>query len=783
MSPDNLAHESAIHHVTGEAVFINDQMVANMLTGKVVFSTLPHAEITSFDLTEARKVPGVHAILSAKDIPGENQMGPVIHDEFCLADKEVYCIGQAVFLIAAENVEAAHEAEKKIWINYRPLEAILTLEEAIGKQSFFAPERKIECGEVEKTFVASEFALKGELETGGQEHWYLETQTALCVPGEGNEMYVYGSTQHPSETQAIVSEVLGVQRNEVTVEVRRMGGAFGGKETQGNHVAAWAALLAKATRRPVKIHLHREDDQMITGKRHPFLSVYRAGFSGNGKINVADIRLFANGGCSTDLSWAIMERAMFHTDNAYYIPNFRVRGRVCRTHLPSNTAFRGFGGPQGMAVIETIMDRIARFLKKDPAEVRKINLYDENNGTLTPYGEEVKNNHLPEMFTSILVSSDYLRRRDAVREFNNSNEFFKRGIALTPVKFGISFTTGFLNQAGALVNIYQDGTVLVNHGGTEMGQGLFTKIKQIAANELGISAQRIKVNATNTSKVPNTSATAASSGSDLNGMAVKGAIQTIKKRLSDFAGLYFGSKFPGLVVPASGFIFSGDNISAGKYKVPFTELVQQAYFAQVSLSSTGYYRTPGIWFDRDEGKGNPFYYYAFGMSVSEVLLDVLTGHVKLLRTDILQDVGNSVASEIDMGQVHGGFMQGVGWCMLEELKRDENGNLLNRSPDTYKIPGIRNIPEDFRITLLPDASHPLTIQGSKAVGEPPFMHCFSVWLAIKDAISAVKNHQKEPCFRIPATNEFILESIEGIKKLGSNLNADGTDFSKIKTGL
>ncbi|MCK9617598.1 MAG: xanthine dehydrogenase molybdopterin binding subunit [Lentimicrobiaceae bacterium] len=759
---DNI-HESAVQHVTGEAVYVNDMQMGNTLTGKVVFSTHAHAVIVSCDCSEALAIEGVRAIIKAEDIPGENQMGPVVHDEPCLTQGEVLCIGQAIALIAADSEEIARKAEKKIKINYAPLEAITDLRTAIEKGSFFAPPLTIASGDVDSTWYACDYIIEGELETGGQEHWYLETQTALCIPGEGNEMLVYASSQHPSETQAIVAGVLGVQRNEVEVEVKRMGGGFGGKETQANHVAAWAALLANATRRPVKIHLNRQDDQRITGKRHPFLSFYKAGFNRDGRILVADIRLFANGGYATDLSHAIMQRALFHADNAYYIPNFRVSGTVCRTHQPSNTAFRGFGGPQGMVVAETIIDRIARFLEKDPLDIRKLNFYGNNTSNITPYGEEIKNNHLSVLLSGILGSSDYLSRRKEVERFNAVNKYFKKGIALTPVKFGISFTTSFLNQAGALVHIYRDGSILVNHGGTEMGQGLHTKIKQIAAAELGISVENVKVNATNTSQVPNTSATAASSGTDLNGMAVRAAIDTLKKRLSDFACQHFCKKFKGIVPMSSEIVFADNAVSCRKHSIPFAELVEQAYLAQISLSSTGYYCTPDIAFNWEQGRGTPFYYFTFGMSVSEVLLDLLTGAVTLLRTDILHDVGNSINPEVDKGQIRGGFIQGVGWCTQEELKWDAMGNLLTCSPDTYKIPGVRDIPKEFPVTLLENTYHPSTIRGSKAVGEPPFMHCFSVWLAIKDAISAVADHQFEPMFKIPATNEFIIESIEDLK--------------------
>jgi xanthine dehydrogenase molybdopterin binding subunit len=764
----NIHHDSAIKHVTGESVYIND-MLANdqLLYGKVVFSKQAHAKIKKLNISKALKVKGILAILTAKDIPGENQMGPVIHDEKCLAEKEVICIGQAIALIAAENEDALHEAEKKIQIEYESLDAILDIETAIEKNSLLAPPRKIERGNVDETMKNSPHIFKGELKTNGQEHWYLETQTALAVPGEGKEMMIYASSQNPTETQAIVAEVLGISKNEVEVEVKRMGGGFGGKETQGNHVAAWAALLARATKRPVKIHLFRDDDQIMTGKRHRYLSKYEVGFDNEGKILAYKVELNADAGCATDLSMAILERATLHSDNAYFLPDVQIIGKAWRTNLPSNTAYRGFGGPQGIAVIETAIDRIARFLKKDAAEIRLLNFYKHEINCHTPYGQKVENNRLYTMYDKIVASSDYFKRKKEIEKFNNENEFVKRGIALTPVKFGISFTTSFLNQAGALVNIYTDGTVLVNHGGTEMGQGLNTKMLQIASLELGVSPEKVKVNATNTSKVPNTSPTAASSGSDLNGMAVKNAIDTIKSRLADIVIEEFEKTYKGTKTQKENLVYENNFISDKENperKIEFDKIIPIAYVKQVSLSSTGFYRTPGIYFDREKGQGKPFYYFTYGMSVSEVEIDVLTGQHKLLRTDIINDVGDSVNEGIDKGQIEGGFVQGLGWVTTEELKWDKNGNLLTHSPDTYKIPTVNDIPNDFRVELLENAPNEGTIRRSKAVGEPPFMLAFSVWLAIKDAVSAVGNHKEEPEFSLPATYEVILLSSEKLRK-------------------
>lgn len=767
MKTANLKHDSAIKHVTGQSVYVHDITTHQQLVGKVVYSPVAHARVKHLDISSALALKGIHAILTHADIPGQNQMGPVVHDEPCLAAGKVEFIGQAIVLIAAETEEAAVSAQKLIKFEFEELEAILSLNDAIEKDNLIAPPRIIETGDVDQAFNMAQHIISGELETGAQEHWYLETQSALAIPGEGNEMLIHASSQNPAETQAIVAEVLGIAKNNIEVQVRRIGGGFGGKETQANHVAAWAALLANATQKPVGIHLFRDDDQKMTGKRHRFLSKYRVGFNALGKILAYSVELNSDAGAATDLSRAILERAMLHAENAYFIPNARIAGKAYKTNLPSNTAFRGFGGPQGMAVIETAIDRIARFLKKDAAEIRKLNFYGINSDHTTPYGETIKNNRLHLMYEKLVESSEYKTRRLWINHFNREHEFIKRGIALTPVKFGISFTTAFLNQAGALVLIYNDGTIAVNHGGTEMGQGLNTKIHEIATSEFGVSPDRIKISVTNTSKVPNTSATAASSGSDLNGMAVKNAIEKLKKRIAEDAVNELKKLNNELDFETDRIVFSDNSVfdvSHPEAKLSFTEIVKQAYLSQVSLSATGFYKTPGIFFDREKGKGNPFYYYAFGMSVSEVEVDTLTGETKLIRTDILHDVGDSLNPEIDIGQIEGGFIQGVGWVTTEEIKWDKKGHLLTHSPDTYKIPTVNDIPEVFKIDLLSGYPNEGTIRKSKAVGEPPFMLAFSVWLAIKDAVSAAGGHLFEPEFSLPATAEMVLLSIEKLQK-------------------
>jgi len=760
--------ESARKHVSGQAVFIDDILLnERALSGRVVYSPFARARIKAIDRSAAQETQGVYAVLTAKDIPGSNNLGPIQKDEPCLAEGEVRFIGQAVCLIAAKNEATCRLAEERLKITYEPLQPVLTIEEALAAGKMFEPERKIVRGDAGNALRRAPHVLKGALQTGAQEHWYFETQIAISAPGEDDEMHIISSTQNPSETQAIIADLLAVRRNDITVEVRRMGGAFGGKETQAHHIAAWAALLAKKTGRPVKIRLSRDDDQIMTGKRHPFLIRYEVGFDEQGRLLALKIELNSNGGAASDLSFPILERAMFHADNAYFIPHMLVTGRVWKTNLPPNTAFRGFGGPQGVAGIETIIDRIARFLKKDALEIRRLNFYDEKERHTTHYGQKVENNHLMQIYNQLMESSAYFKRRKAVQAFNTQNEFYKKGLAAVPVKFGISFTNSILNQAGALVNVYQDGTVLVNHGGTEMGQGLNTKIKQIAAAEFGLTPDKIKLSPTDTSKVPNTSATAASTGSDLNGMAVKNAVDKLKERIAFVLSLYFNedktqaATLPGHIMFRDNRVFDATN---AERTLSFKEAVGICYVNRVSLSATGYYRTPGIHFDFNQGRGKPFHYFAFGMAVSEVLLDTLTGYQKILRSDILHDVGDSINPAIDLGQVEGAFVQGLGWCTTEVIKWDKEGHLLNYSPDTYKIPALGDIPEDFRVRLLEGVPNTAAIRKSKAVGEPPFILGLSVWLAIKDAVSAVAGHRFEPLFALPASDEVILKAVEDLRK-------------------
>lgn len=754
-------HESGVLHVTGKAVYIDDMNTPeNALEGFVVTSKVAYGKLKSFNISDALVIPGIHAILSYKDIPGPNQMGAIAKDETVLVNDTIQFIGQALFLIAAENERVAKVAADAIQIEIEEYTPIITLEDAIAQNNKLHDTIVMSSGDVVQGLVDSTHIIEATVESGAQEHWYLETQVALAVPGEYNEMKVYSSTQHPAETQALVAEVLNVGRHEVVVETRRLGGAFGGKETQANMIAIWASLLAQKTSRSVKIRLFRDDDQKMTGKRHPFKTDYKIGFNEEGIINAYHVQFNANAGYSYDLSLAILARARTHAENAYFIPNIKIESTAYKTNLPSNTAFRGFGGPQGIYVIEDAMERIAQYLGCDAAEIRYRNFYQQNSKNITPFGELVENNHLNVIWDKINADADYLSRKKNVDEFNIENEYVKRGISLTPVKFGISFNTPYLNQAGALVNIYTDGTVLVNHGGIEMGQGLHTKIRQVVADELGISNSLVKVNATTTSTVPNTSATAASSGTDMNGMAAKNATDKLKNRMVGYLTQKWPDTQPENIVFEQNRVFDTENVTN---EMEFQLLVKEVYLERISLSAQGFYKTPNLSFNKETQKGRPFHYFVFGMAVSEIELDILTGTHRILRSDILHDAGKSINKSIDIGQIEGAFIQGVGWCTTEEIKWDEKGNMLNHSPDTYKIPGVRNIPEIFNVKLLENVPNPDTIKQSKAVGEPPFLHALSVFFALSYAVASVRNHKFYPNLSIPATHEKMVLAVEELK--------------------
>jgi xanthine dehydrogenase molybdopterin binding subunit/xanthine dehydrogenase small subunit len=758
-------HESAHQHVTGEAVYTDDQS-GGALEVWPVCSPHAYARILSRDATAARSMPGIHAVLLAEDVPGENNVGGVKHDEILLADKEASFHGQILALVVGESQEACRAAAAKVVVEYEPLPPILTLEQALAARSFHNAPNFIRRGKVGAALADSPMTLTGVFELQGQEHFYLETQAAWAKPGEDGAMFVSSSTQHPSEVQAIVSHLLSVPANKVVVQSLRMGGGFGGKETQGATPAALAALAAHHTGQPVRVRWNRDQDMMLTGHRHPFLARFKVGFDAEGRLLAARVHLYSNGGWAMDLSEAITDRALFHLDNAYYIPAVEFRGQVAKTNLSSNTAFRGFGGPQGMVVMEEILDRIARRLGLPPETVRERNLYHGKGQTnTTHYGQEIGDNRIQTLWGQLKLSSDFARRREAVAKWNAAHPHRKRGVAITPVKFGISFTATFLNQAGALVLVYQDGTVQVNHGGTEMGQGLHTNITAIAARELGIRPEHVRVMPTSTDKIPNTSATAASCGTDLNGAAVKDACEILRARLAPVASRLLKQR-RGRAPASNKLVFAGGLVCDRRRpqaNVTFAEVVRQAYMERISLSATGYYATPGLGWNRAAGRGKPFHYFACGASVSEVEVDGFTGMTRVLRADILHDVGDSINEAVNRGQVEGGFVQGMGWLTTEELVWDDQGRLLTHSPDTYKIPAVGDMPQAFNVTLLQNAAQKGVVYGSKAVGEPPFMLAISVREAIRDAVAAFGPPGVEVPLPLPATCEAIFMAIQRVR--------------------
>ena len=766
---DARPHDSAHKHVTGEAIYTDDiPEPPRVLYVYIRQSERPHARIVKLDVAPARAAPGVVDVITAGDIPGTNDIGPVIPDEPLLAENVVEYAGQPLFAVAAEKPEQAYRAAHRAIVEYVDLEPVLTVEQALLKMSESGPYEKerylvlppytMRRGDSSRALAASPRRLQGRLKIGGQDHFYLEGQISMAVPQEDGDMLVYSSTQHPTEIQHMVARVLGRPYHSVTVEVRRMGGGFGGKETQGAAFACIASLLAARTGRPVKVRLDRDDDMIITGKRHDFVIDYDVGFDGDGRILGIDLMLASRCGWSADLSGAVNDRAMFHSDNAYYLENVTITSYRCKTNTVSNTAFRGFGGPQGMMGIEYVVDEIARSLGKDPLDIRKLNFYGVGERDITPYYMRVEDNILHEVVEDLESSAEYRARREAIKAFNATSVVLKKGIALTPVKFGISFTATQMNQAGALVLVYTDGSVQLNHGGTEMGQGLFTKVAQVVAEEFRIDFERVKITATTTGKVPNTSATAASSGTDLNGMAAQAAARTIKERLITFAAERFG-------VAPEAVVFRCNEVQIGPDKrLAFADLVKLAYLARVPLFATGYYRTPKIHWDRDRASGRPFYYFAYGAAVSEVLVDTLTGEYRLLRVDILHDVGKSINTAVDLGQVEGGFVQGMGWLTTEELYWNPEGQLMTHAPSTYKIPACSDIPDDFRVRLLESGvNREDTIFRSKAVGEPPLMLAISVFHALKDAVASVADYQLSPRLDAPATPERVLLSIEELR--------------------
>ncbi|MEY2408595.1 MAG: xanthine dehydrogenase large subunit [Verrucomicrobiota bacterium] len=756
-------HESGHLHVTGEALYVDDFTAGQaMLEVWPVCSSHAHARILSRDVEVARRMPGIRTVLLGEDVPGLNDVGPVKHDEPMLAVDEVLFHGQVIALVVGDSLEACRLAAEKVVIQYEPLAAILRIDQAIAAHSFHNEPNYIRRGDADSALRTAPQRIEGEFSFGGQDHFYLETQAAFAVPGEDGSMRVASSTQHPGEVQVIVAHVLDIPVNRVVVEVPRVGGGFGGKETQAAAPAAWAALAARKTGRAVRVRLNRDQDMILTGKRHPFLATFDAGFDSEGVLSAVKASLYSDGGWSLDLSQAVTDRALFHLDNAYYIPHAEFRGQVAKIHLASNTAFRGFGGPQGMLVIEEILDRIARHLRLPPEIVRERNLYRGTGASnTTPYGQEIGDTRLQTIWHELKRTSRFDERRVELAEWNVAHSHRKRGLAITPVKFGISFTVTHLNQAGALVLLYQDGSAQVNHGGIEMGQGIHTNIRSIASRELGVSLAHIRVMPTSTDKVPNTSATAASAGTDLNGAAVQNACETLVSRLKPTAAKLLAAKLGSEPQPAD--ISFAEDFAFAKMqptiRVPFADVVRQAYLERVSLAATGYYRTPGISWDRATGRGRPFHYFANGAAVTEVEVDGFTGAMHVLRVDILQDTGDSINAAVNRGQIEGGFIQGMGWLTAEELKWDEQGRLLTHSPDTYKIPAFGDAPREFNVSFLERAAQADVIHGSKAVGEPPLMLAISVREAIRDAVAAFAPLPGQTPLASPATGEAIFMAI------------------------
>jgi xanthine dehydrogenase large subunit len=775
-----LPHDAALLHVTGAARYVDDiPLPAGALHLAFGLSDVSCGAITGIDVEAARAADGVAGVWTAEDLPSDCDCSPSAHDEPLLARGQVHYIGQPFVLIAATSHLAARRAAKLARITCADADPILTIDQALAADSRFEDGPRIwERGDPDQAIALAPHVVEGRIEMGGQEHFYLEGQAAAALPQEAGDMVVMSSTQHPTEIQHKVAHALGLPMHAVRVETRRMGGGFGGKESQGNALAIACAVVAQATGRPAKMRYDRDDDFTITGKRHDFRIDYRAGFDDAGQLTGVEFTQMARCGWAQDLSLPVCDRAMLHADNAYYLPSVRITSHRLKTNTQSATAFRGFGGPQGMVGIERVMDHVAHHLGLDPLQVRRVNFYDaaldeasassslpdataqtsrsdgsisgKMKGQVTPYGQRVEDFILHEMTEALTARCDYTARRAAVTEWNASVPLLKKGLALTPVKFGISFTLTHLNQAGALVHVYQDGSIHLNHGGTEMGQGLFQKVAQVAAARFGVDLARVKITATDTGKVPNTSATAASSGSDLNGMAVQAACDTIRDRMAAHLAALHGCT-PERVV------FDGDQVTAGAEQMSFAEAAKACYEGRVSLSSTGFYKTPKLEWDRMRGQGRPFFYFAYGVACTEVVIDTLTGENRILRTDILHDCGASLNPALDIGQIEGGFVQGAGWLTTEELVWDDAGRLRTHAPSTYKIPACSDRPEVFNVALWDGANREETVYRSKAVGEPPFMLGISALMALSDAVAACG--PEYPALDAPATPERVLAAV------------------------
>ncbi len=805
MKRPDLPHDSAHTHVTGLSEYIDDRpSLQNEVFVEVLWSPHAYAKIRKIDARDALLVPGALAVLTAKDAfpdGGLNLWGTIFKDQPLLAEDEVHFVGEAVALIAAESREAAAHARAQVRVDYQVLPAVLSIDAAKAAGSFIAGERKIERGDAESALKSAPHRLEGQIVIRGADHFYLESQAAIAYPREDGQFEIHSSSQHPTETQHVVAHALGVPSKDVVCVVKRMGGAFGGKESQAAPFAAYAALVARKLNRPARLILNKDDDMVMTGKRNPFQNDYRVGFDDEGRLLALEVKFYSDGGAYADLSTSIMERAMLHAENAYFIPNVRVSGQVCRTHFHPHTAFRGFGGPKGVATIERIIEEVAHALKKDPLDIRKINCYtDEGGRNTTHYGQVVQNNCLPELLQKLEKSCDYRARRAEI-DRRNLLAVKKgdplRGLSLTPVKFGISFTTRFLNQANALVIVHRDGSLQVSTGATEMGQGVNARIAELVAREFGLPRAQVRMMATTTDKNGNTSPTAASSGTDLNGAAALLAVRKIKSRLSglairlmDIPENRWARNTAGLGTEAEVEVpedVIGDEVNAGTTgidgvyafrgvrfhegqvtcesapgrSISFEDLVSEAYYNRISLSEYAHYRIPGLSFNKITGKGDAFLYFTHGAAASEVSVDQDTGEVKVLRTDILMDLGRPVNEALDLGQVTGAFVQGMGWVTTEKLFYNKTGALLSHAPSTYKIPSIQDTPRDFRVELLPNAGNTVNVRGTKAVGEPPLLLAISVWTAAHDALKGLDPYrQRYPRMELPATSEAILRAID-----------------------
>lgn len=779
-----IPHDSAKGHTTGQARYIDDiPPLAGELVVDFVGSPIASGKLIAIDATEAKRVPGVVAVYDFRDLPGHNRWGPIIQDEPLLASDEVSYLRQPVVIVAAESRHAAAQARARIKIQCEPRKAIFSIDQAIAADSFIGPKRKIERGDVDAVMETAPRVMEGVFECNGQEQLYFESQAAIAIPGEDDTYKILSSTQSTTEVQAEVAGALGVGMHQVVCECARMGGGFGGKETQTVIPAVMAALVAHQTGRPARAVYAKDRDMQVTGKRHPYKTWYHAAYDDEGLLRAVELRFFSNGGAFADLSTAVMERTMMHADNAYYLPNVRITGQVCRTNLPPNTAFRGFGGPQGIVVIENLLQEIASDLQIDAWDVRRRNVYRDGDPARnqTPYGQTVKDHVLPEIFDQLEQSSDYRARVSAAEEFSQRSRTHLKGVAMSAVKFGISFTTKFLNQGNALVNVYTDGTVQVSTGGTEMGQGLNTKIQQLVADEFEIDPSCVKLMATSTEKSNNTSPTAASAGTDLNGSAAVKACRQIRARMRPFAATLFSMRNPGLRPAADQIRFvSGEVFDARRPedRIAFGEFCNLARRERVDLGERAFYATPGVHFDREAGRGEPFFYYTTGAAVSEVTIDRFTGEMVVDRVDMLMDVGEMINPGVDQGQMIGGFIQGMGWVTTEELVYDlDTGRLLSTSPTTYKIPNVTDLPPVFHVETFVNPKHKINVRRSKAVGEPPLMLGISVWLAAKHALSqlnAISQVEGSPVdLALPATCEAILKCItiadSGLGDLPSDL--------------